>query len=341
MTENSRAFVKETWPVPHWQTWSAPEDAGMATPRLAEYVAWLHSQAAGEPYGTIVIRRGRIVCEHYGSNADARSRWEIGSIRKSVTSALLGMAVAEEKLTLATPVCDIWPEIHRITGLDEDRAITVWHLATNSSGWMTPHPPGQTWLYNNAACTAGGCALGRIHDLPDDRLAPLIAECVAAPIGASAWDCYHYDEPFVPGSCGNPGPKLAIDSTMRDLARYGYLWLRDGEWNGSQLVPRDYVTQARTNQVSELGAHYGYWWFTNDGRILLPGVPQDAFFHVGNGREDRRTVCAVVPSLDLVAVVGTSARTFDITAGYRSQPVAQVDEWLGRIVAAMEDAFHA
>ncbi|GAG46025.1 unnamed protein product, partial [marine sediment metagenome] len=40
-------------------------------------------------------------------------------------------------------------------------------------------------------------------------------------------------------------------------------------------------------------------------RKLLPNAPADAYFHVGNGKEGRRTVLAVIPSLELVAGVGT------------------------------------
>ena len=245
------------------------------------------------------------------------------------------MAVEEGRLTLDTPVHEVWPEIHILTGAEKDRHIRMRHLATHTSGWMTEQGPGEVWLYNNAACTAGHAAIGRIYGLSGDRVAPLVQERIAAEIGASSWDCYHYAESFASGQHGQPGPKLAIDSSLRDLTRYGYLWLRKGVWNGAQLVPRDYALEARSNQTADLDGHYGYWWFTNDRKILLPGAPEDAFCHVGNGREERRSVCLIIPSLDLVAVVGTSARAYDITSGYRSRPMTQVDLWARKVLATI------
>lgn len=323
----------EIWPVPEWQE-AKTETLGMSSEGLDAYIFWLSSKATGEPYGTIVIRCGKIVLEHYGSGADRSSAWEIGSIRKAVGSSLLGMAIEEKRLTLDTVVYDIWPEIFLETGEDKDKAIRVRHLFNSSSGWKRPEPPETTWVYNNAAFTAGGMVLGRIYQLPEDRIAPIAKKRIADRIGASSWRCYHYPDGFS-ASNGNPGPKLAIDSNMRDLARFGYLWLRQGEWNGEQIIPRGYVKEATQNQVAHLNGHYGFCWFVNDGKILLPNAPEDAYFHIGNGKENRRTVIIIIPSLDLVAVVGTHASMYDITSGYRSEPVPHVNEWIGNILLTL------
>lgn len=244
------------WPDPDWQQHARPDDAGMSAAGVDNYFAWLRSRAGAEPYGTVIVRYGEIVCESYGSGATAASRWEIGSIRKSVMSALLGMAIQEGKLALDTPAYTVWPEIHRLTRADKDKRIQVRHLATNTSGWMTEAGAGEAWLYNNAACTAGGMVLGRVFGAPEDLVAPVVMERVASVIHARDWRAYHFEGKFSPGSHGNPGPKLAIDSNLRDLARYGYLWLREGEWNGRQVIPREYVLEAKRNQAAKLGGRY-------------------------------------------------------------------------------------
>ena len=123
---------------------------------------------------------------------------------------------------------------------------------------------------------------------------------------------------------------------MRDLARFGSLWLKRGSLKGEEIIPKNYALEARQNQVANLDGHYGYWWFTNDHKTLLPSAPADTFYHVGNGREDRRTVCAVIESLDLVAVVGTSAHTCDLTSDYKARPVTKVDEWISKVTAALQ-----
>jgi CubicO group peptidase (beta-lactamase class C family) len=323
------------WPVPDWHEAADPGQVGISRGGVSAYLAWLGAKADGKPWGTVLIRHGKIACEYYGSGARRESRWEIGSIRKSVMSALLGMAIAEGRLSLDLPAYRVWPDIHELTRAPKDKRILLRHLATNSSGWMTGKAPGEEWLYNNAGCTAGGAVIGRAYKQPDDRVATIVSDRIAKVIGAESWEAGHFAQAFQPGNYRNPGPKLAIDSSLRDVARYGYLWLRGGEWNGTQVIPRDYVVQARQNQVERLGGHYGYWWFVNDRKVLLPDVPDDAFYHVGNGRENRRTVLLIVPSFDLVAVVGTEAGAYDITRDYARQPAASVNEWAVRVAAAV------
>ena len=319
----------------NWQKASSPESVGMSTTGMQTYTQWLHTVAAQEAYGTLIVRKGLIAHETYGSGGTENSKWEIGSIRKSVTGALLAMAIAENRLTLDTFVHDIWPDIYTLTDQSKDKQIQMRHLATNTSGWMTDRGPDEQWLYNNAACTAGGTVLGRIYDLTNDLIAPLVYERIAQPIGANGWDCYHYDETFTPGNHGNPGPKLAIDSNLRDLARYGYLWLRQGQWQKQTLISKPYCNEAKSNRTAHLNGHYGYWWFTNDRQILLPDAPADTFYHVGNGRNNRRTVLLIIPSLDLIAIVGTSALAYDINANYKARPVFEVNDWIARILNAI------
>lgn len=328
------AGPKTPWPGGEWSK-AAPEEVGLSRARVDAYLSWLTSKAGGEPFGTVIVRYGRIAIEHYGSGATSASAWEIGSIRKAVGSSLLGMTIEEGKLKLDTPAHQLWPEILNAGSEDKDRSILVRHLFESTSGWKRPEAPGTKWVYNNAAFTAGQVLLGRVYRLPDDQIAPLAKSRIADPIGASSWHCYHYPNKFS-DSYGNPGPKLAVDSTLPDLARFGHLWLHGGEWDGKQIIPKDYVREATRNQVAAAGGHYGFCWFVNDAQKLLPNAPDDTFFHVGNGKDNRRTVLAVIPSLDLVATVGTNAEKFDITSGYKSEPVPHVNEWIGKVLACVQ-----
>jgi CubicO group peptidase (beta-lactamase class C family) len=240
------------WPIPGWEESKLPEEVGMSQVKLNDYISWLCSKAEGEPFGTIIVRLGKIACEYYGSGANIDSKWDIGSIRKSVTSALLGMTIEEGKLSPGAIIYDVWPEIYTITGKSKDKKIKMRHLANMTSGWMTDKSAGEEWLYNNAACTAGNAVIGRVYNMPEDKIVPLVEERIRDKIQAASWDCYHYTDDFSPGNYGHPGPKLAIDSNMRDMARYGCLWLREGQWNGEQLIPRSYVIQAHRNQTGKL-----------------------------------------------------------------------------------------
>jgi CubicO group peptidase (beta-lactamase class C family) len=306
-------------------------DASFDAPGSHAYVSWLQHQAGSRPFGTIVVRGGQTGIEHFGGGATPQSTWEIGSLRKAVGSTLLGMAIDERRLSLDTKAVDICPELFSGPDTSKDSAITVRQLFCSTSGWKRPEHPGVVWFYNNAAFTAGGMVVGRVYQQPDDSLANLVRERIADVLNCPSWKCSHFPGAFS-RNYGEPGPKLAIESNLADLTRFGEFWLQKGRWRGRQHLPRDYVEMATSNQADAAGGHYGLGWFVNNRQQLLPDAPADTFFHIGNGKNDRRTVLAIVPSLDLVAVVGVNAEAFDITAGYTNVPVVTVNDWLRRIV---------
>jgi CubicO group peptidase (beta-lactamase class C family) len=311
-----------------------PASVGLSAQGLDEYRTWLAARAGGKPYATIIVRGGKIGYELYGGGATAASAWDVGSIRKSIASGLLGMALQEGRLTLDTVVYDVWPDIYTLTGKTKDTRIVMRQLANATSGWRSSAQPGATWQYKNIAFTAGHAVIGRVYGLAEDKVAPMVEARIRDPIGATGWRVYHATNDWYTSA----GPKLTVDSNMRDLARFGYLWLRRGEWNGQQIIPSDYVQEATRNQAAAYGRHYGYWWFTNDGSTLLPDAPADAFYHIGFGKQGRRAVLLVCPSLDLVAAISTHYTKFDIGVDYLATPVATVNEWIARVASAISDS---
>ena len=85
----------------------------------------------------------------------------------------------------------------------------------------------------------------------------------------------------------------ALKLPARDLAKLGYLYLNGGRWDGTQVVPADYV-RASTQPQSDPGmGDYGYqWWVTDD-------YGYDTFRAQGYGGQ----LIYVIPELDLVVVI--------------------------------------
>ncbi|HQU60098.1 MAG TPA: serine hydrolase, partial [Saprospiraceae bacterium] len=82
-----------------------------------------------------------------------------------------------------------------------------------------------------------------------------------------------------------------------DLARFGYLTLRRGQWEGRRLLSEDWVNMALT--PTPVKQDYGFMnWFLNTGRERLPSAPESAFFHLGAGTN----MVYVDPDNDLVIV---------------------------------------
>jgi CubicO group peptidase (beta-lactamase class C family) len=127
---------------------------------------------------------------------------------------------------------------------------------------------------------------------------------VMDPIGASStwkWVPYHNSYVELNGkqvasvSGGTRwGGGMWIDSW--DMARFGYLWLRQGNWAGKQILPPAYVTAALTPSAN--GPDYGYLWWLNTKGKNLPGMPATTFAALGAGSND----IVVSPDHDLVIV---------------------------------------
>ncbi len=314
---------------------SDPIQAGMSEKNLMETKGWLDRQTGGTPYGCLILRHGSIVVEWYEGGFLARSLFEIGSIRKSFNSALIGIGIKDGKVNLNARAVDWWPEIITISGDEADAAITLHQLASGVSGWMTPDPPGRMFLYSNAGFTAAERVVARMYGLPNDEIAPEVVKRFKTPLKADSWHVYHFGRDFTAGNIGNPGPKLAIDSNLRDLVKWGYLWLRKGVWDGRELVPSDYADLA-TRQVNPRipNAYYGYNWYVNARKALWPDAPEDSYGHPGSGtfKPSWRKSFAYVwicPSLDIVAAI-----VFDQSVGFIQDFRHQEGtfEWVRKIV---------
>ena len=97
---------------------------------------------------------------------------------------------------------------------------------------------------------------------------------------------------------GNLQGASGLSLTARDMAKIGSLYLRGGKWDGVQLVPETYVTEA-TQEHNHGGspvraADYGYLWWIN-----RPAGKTAAYFAAGNGGQ----LIYVVPARDLVIAI--------------------------------------
>ena len=102
-----------------------------------------------------------------------------------------------------------------------------------------------------------------------------------APIGASTtWRWFGYNDAWVTidglkmksvTGGGHSGGGIFVSTY--DQARFGYLFLRDGKWQGQQLISQDWIKQATTPSAANPG--YGYMWWLNRGKRQWPGVDDD------------------------------------------------------------------
>jgi CubicO group peptidase (beta-lactamase class C family) len=300
------------WPGTNWLT-ATPTQMGMD----ATYLAQARNYALGAGGAGMVTRSGYVV----DSWGDTSAIFELKSSTKSIGGMLLSMAIADGRVTLDQtmrtyfPTAGVPPQSNEGTGWLP--LITLHELAVHSSGFDEPnayvaliYPPNNTWYYSN-------CAVDWLADVLTIRfnqdLLAVLQSRVLTPIGVHSgqftWRLNSYRSQTLNGNTRREfasGTSASCDA----MARLGYLQLRGGAWNGTQILPSWYLPAAYTgdptiaslpngNPTRYPGAthHYGLlWWNNSDGSMAF--VPRDACWAWGF----LDSVILVIPSLDVVAV---------------------------------------
>ena len=178
--------------------------------------------------------------------------------------------------------------------------------------------PGTVWDYSDPAFVHLSLAFPHITG---QEMAPFLQERAISPIGIEnmTWEPLGIDDGRI-GQHTNASSGVIISA--RELARFGYLMLQGGVWDGRQLVPRWWLEMAtRASQPHQLG--YGLTWWTNSEGALWDGVPRDAFAAMGFNTN----LCCVIPSLELVIVrigAGPTESTEVVTGPFLAAAVNSV-----------------
>jgi CubicO group peptidase (beta-lactamase class C family) len=282
----------------HWRT-ASPDDTPWSAWISREVQAFAVEQ---RPTAIMVVRDDDIIA----SFGDLDAKVNIRSARKSLLSALYGIAVEEGRINLdrtldALEVDDVPPALSAA-----EKTATVRQLLMARSGvyhpaaYETPemkrlrparesHPPGSFWYYNNWDFNA----LGTIYRQSVDDVFASFEKRIARPVGME--DFSAYDGLYL-GESSSVHRAYLFRMSARDLARFGLLFLNGGRWNGAQLIPSKWVTEstARLSDTEQPERGYGYLWWT----YKKPSSGLSAFFANGFGGQ----LVVVVPSKRLVLV---------------------------------------
>jgi len=295
------------YPARDWEK-RTPEEVGLSGEKLKA----LAELAGGRG---CVVRDGYLVYTW----GDPSRAGDIASAVKPVISTLLFLAIQNGKVAnVDAKVSDFEPGLLKLNR-GKDGNITWRHLASQTSGYGLGEPPGKAYAYNDFALALYyDTLMRRVYQQDGTRV---LKEHLGDVLGFQ--DPYTF-EAF--GAKDRPG-RLAI--SVRDLARFGLLYLRGGRGNDRQILKPELVRLALSSPVPAdlprtggndapmlpkqrtLGGGknqtpvgpgvYSFNWWVNrtdkEGRPLFADLPPDAFVASGHGGE--RTLW-VIPSLDLV-----------------------------------------
>jgi CubicO group peptidase (beta-lactamase class C family) len=235
----------------------------------------------------LVARHGRLVIERYYQGTRASDRLPIFSITKSVTSALVGIAIADGSLN----------------GVDERlpwrTQVTVGRLLSMTAGYA----PSVNFKRADPQTLADRPLLNRPGTWAyDGGSFDLLADLVARATGLSASE-YARRRLFGPlgitdvrwpGSRGSSGLLLR----PRDLLAFGQLYLDHGVWHGKRIVPASWIRlSTRAHARVRRGLDYGFGWWIRPGsyagygylgQVLAVFPRRDEVVLVTSSREDAK-----------------------------------------------------
>jgi len=307
-----------------------PGQSGLSGEKLRAMSAAVRTDAFKEIGSIVVARHGKLVYEDY-VEGDANTLRNTKSATKTITGALVGIAIAEGKLsgidakvlkvltergehmqnpdprksaitvedflTMSSPLeCDDWNDASRGNEermyLVEDWAQFILDLPIRGRMHTGEKPEAPPYGRYFSYCTGGVFVLSEVLQKSTGlRTDRYAQEKLFGPLGIT-------DAQWVYSPLNIPQTGGGLGLSGRDLAKIGQLYLDRGTWQGHRIVGEDWVRNStRPHAQIDDTTDYGYlWWLESfkSGGKSYPG-----FFMTGNGGNK----VVVIPQLDLVAVI--------------------------------------
>lgn len=260
-----------------------------------------------------ILRGGRLVFS-WGSQA---TRYDLKSTTKSIGVTALGLAIHDGLVDLSDKARDHYGAIGTPPndGAPQLADIRIWHLATHTAGFDKPggfepllFDPGTVWAYSDGGANWLADCLTATYGRD---LKELMFERVFSKLRITSVDLAWRDNAYRPQAIEGAKRRefgSGISANVDAMAKIGYLYLRQGRWGQTQIIPADFV-EAVSRPVPEIvglpvhepelyydaSHHYGLlWWNNADG--TLSNVPTDAYWSWGL----YDSLIVVIPSLDIV-----------------------------------------
>ena len=312
------------WPVPAWPRREL-EAADRAAFDEAVDRSFGLTPDLGYTYAILLVHRGELVFERYDHGAGPFYLQYSWSMAKSITHALVGLIVARDGIDIYAPLAlTEWRS-------DGRREITLDQLLRMASGLAfvedyvdgevsdvikmlnfeadmgayaanqpLAHTPGSVWSYSSGT-TNIICRWLRDRIGGPDAMLTFMRENLFEPIGMrSPLPKFDASGTFVGSSY--------LLATPQDFARFGLLYLRDGQWDGHQILPPGWVDYARSESARDPSGVYGaHWWLIEerpkwfraagyDGQSIVVAPDKDAVL-VRCGRSPEQAMAELNPGL--------------------------------------------
>ena len=214
-------------------------------------------------HSVMIVRDGNVIYSRWQSEGVDTVPHVLHSVSKTFTATAVGLAIADGKMSLTDKVIEFFPDKLPAEVSDNLKRMTVRDLLTMSCGhdfeptgqreegvdWVQAflahpvvHEPGTFYLYNSL----GTYMLSAI-------VQKVTGEKVVDYLTPRLFDPLHIDKPKweeSPQGINTGGWGLYLKT--EDLAKMGQLLLQNGEWNGKQIIPAEWVAEMSKKQVESI-----------------------------------------------------------------------------------------
>lgn len=322
------------WPTAEWRT-ATPEQQNMDAATLNQITSYVKNSTPGVD-SVVVVRGGYIVFENYFSVIwDKDTAHNIYSCTKSVMGSLVGITIKQGYIkSLNDKMVDYFPNRSIQNMDDRKKNITLLNLMTMKGGfdwneWQYAYTdprniyiqamsspdkvqfvldrpmstdPGTVWAYNGGFSEIFSQI---VTDRTKMSTLDFANKNLFGPLGITnvRWSQDSH-------GIYNAGGGLSM--TPRNMAKFGWLILNKGVWEGKQVIPADFVAESvKTQTTFSANSGYGYesWWT----------VPLDGFYYAAGIYGQR---IYVIDKQDMVVVV-TATLAEDGTTESKVRRIAQ------------------
>jgi CubicO group peptidase (beta-lactamase class C family) len=300
---------QEAWPTKSWPV-SAPEQQGMDSASLARLIETVGTYKQDS---LMIVRHGKIVAEAYYAPYVAGISHDLRSVTKSVVGTLTAIQLQKGNLdSVDHPVIDLFSDKEIKNVDDRKKAITVQSLLDMTSGieWVERfYTPDETLMRMYKSPDRTGFVLDQpMAAAPGAKFnynggnPYLLSALINKKSGQNAFD-FAKKELFEPlgiksarwGAVDAQGVTIGeagLFLSPHDMARFGYLYLRNGMWEGKQIIPASWVERSKDGKIAATnGFQYANLWWS------LP----DNGAYMARGRHSQ--LILVLPKLDIVTVM--------------------------------------
>lgn len=310
----------EYFPTISWRM-CTPESVGMNSVKLKKVYSYAANRNINTK-GILVIKNGYIVLEAYFKGYTEDSKYESYSIAKSFTSALIGIALEKGFIeNLDKKIGKYYSELNASDVDPRKKRITVKNLLSMMSGitWQEEgeyshseddaflmmdysdyseyvlskpmkYEPGTEWYYSS-----GDTVLlsGVIEEATGMTLFDFGRKYLFDYIGLENinWDS---------DSAGHTIGAWGIHATLREYAKFGYLYLQKGKWEGVRIVPEKWINESLKPVFPPKIDFYGYQWWLGRSfeNFTYYGLPDDIYLAWGLYTQQ----IFIIPSHQMVVV---------------------------------------